>query len=460
MKKILALVLALAMILMVGAAFAGTITISPPEGVASDAVNTYKIYKVFDAVVGNGGISYKLVSGKTTAPAGFTVDSAGNVTYTGTATNGKLTDDDIAAIKAYITEADLVDTVTATGSADVTSDDIGTGYFFINTTTGTVVTVDSTNPDAEVDDKNTVPEVDKKITGATSYDDDGKKALAQVGTTVEYTAEITIGKGARDYVFHDTMEEGLTYNNDVAILPEDAVYSTTPTATGDTFTVTFDNEWIKDLAVGSKITVTYSAKVNDNAITTDPLNNTAYVSYGDKNGNNHTPNSEADVYEAKFTVTKKDGEGKALANAGFVISNGTGYYKLTPASGTEPIKVTWYILAEGETLEQAIADGKVTEYKSDATGAVPSFTGLANGSYTLIESTVPEGYNKAADKTFTIDEHDYSESNLEQEAEVVNKQGTELPHTGGIGTTIFYVLGGLLVIGAAIILVARRKAHD
>ena len=199
----------------------------------------------------------------------------------------------------------------------MTTEDLGTGYFFIDTTTGTVVTIDSTTPNAGVNDKNTVPPLDKKITGATSIDPDGKKALAQVGTTVEYTATITVAKGAEGYIFHDTMEDGLTYNNDVHIaIGETAVPATTGeganaktnwtagTATGETFTVDFDDDYIKTLAVGTVIKVIYSATVNENAITTDPLNNTAYLHYGDRNSNNHTPPSQADVYEAKFTVFK------------------------------------------------------------------------------------------------------------------------------------------------------------
>jgi len=443
MKKLISLVLALAMILMVGAAMAGTITITPPTGVDADSTNVYRVYKVFDAVASDAGISYKLVSGKTTAPAGFSVDTAGNVTYSGTSTTGELTAADIAAIKAYVTDADIVATVTASGANAVTTEDLGAGYFFIDTTTGTTVTVDSTTGNIDVDDKNTVPEVDKKITGATSIDEDGKKALAQVGTTVTYTAEITIGKGAKDYVFHDTMETGLTYNNDVAVTPAGAVY-TTPSVEGDTFTLAFDNDWIKTLAVGSKITIVYSATVNEDAITVDPLNNTAYVSYGDSNGNNRTPDTEADVYEAKFTVEKKDGDGYPLAGAGFVIKNAAGkYYTLTDDG------IVWV-----DSIDDA------DEHLSQEDGSVAPFTGLANGTYTLVEKTVPEGYNKAADQDFTIAEHDYTSDNLEQEAEVTNNAGTELPHTGGIGTTIFYILGGLLVVGAAVILVARRKAQD
>ena len=443
MKKLISLVLALAMIMMVGAAMAGTITITPPTGVDSDSTNVYNVYKVFDAVASDAGISYKLVSGKTTAPAGFSVDAAGNVIYSGTSTTVELTADDIAAIKDYVTAADIVATVTADGADPVTTGDLGDGYFFIDTTTGTTVTVDSTTGNISVNDKNTVPEVDKKITGASSVDEDGKKALAQVGTAVNYSAEIIIGKGAKDYVFHDTMETGLTYNEDVDVTPSGAVY-TSETAEGDTFTLAFDNDWIKTLAVGSKITITYSATVDEDAITLDPLNNTAYVSYGDSNGNNRTPDTEADVYEAKFTVEKKDGEGNALKGAGFVIANADGkYYTLTEDG------IVWV-----ESIDAA------DEHFSDEDGHVASFTGLANGTYTLIEKTVPAGYNKAADSTFTIAEHNYTADNLEQESEVTNNAGTELPSTGGIGTTIFYILGGLLVVGAAVILVARRKAQD
>ena len=496
MKKLVSIVLALAMILMVSAAFAGTITITPPTGLDANAQNTYTIYKVFDGVYSGGNISYRLVSGKTTAPTGFSVDSAGNVTYVGTTSSEDLTDDVIAAIRAYVTNADIVGTVTTTGSTASTSSDIGTGYFFIDTTTGTAVSIDSTTPDVGVNDKNEIPQLDKKITGATSVDDDGKKALAQVGTTVTYTATITVARGAKGYVFHDTMENGLTYKNDVKVyIGETEIaktittgegtvtqWSDASTSTGDTFTVDFDDAYIATLNVGTVLKVVYSAVVNNNAITMDPLNNTAYVHYGDRNKNNHTPPSSADVYEAKFTVHKnqpanegdegavlnsEDGKYyKPLAGAGFVVKKGNGYYKLTTTTtgeGTSAVTtnvVTWYELAENETLQAAITADKVTEYVSGPTGDVPAFTGLANGTYTLVESTVPAGFNKAADRQFTVEEHKYTVINLEQEATVTNNAGQELPSTGGIGTTIFYILGGLLVIGAAVILVARRKAQD
>lgn len=462
MKKLASLLLALVMVFAMSAtAFAestegpatGTITITPPAGVNANATNTYKIYKVFDAVGdGSTSISYKLVSGKNTAPAGFTVDTAGNVTYSGTGTDG-LTDADIAAIAAYVTEADLVDTVSATGAAAVTSKALPNGYYYITTSTGTVVTIDSTNPNAVVRDKNTVPTLEKKITAANSVDADGKKALAQVGTDVEFSATITVGKGAKNYVFFDRMEEELSFKgvDSVVVKVGDVVVKNTNyivAAGGDTddftFKVKFNDEYIKTLAVGTEITVVYSATITSDALQTDPAKNTAWLEYGDENSNYKTPVSETVTYNAKFTVTKKDGNEQPLAGAGFVIKNADGkYYKIT--NGV----VTWV-----DNIEDA------TEHFSDENGNVQAFTGLANGTYTLVEKTVPAGYNKAADFDFTVAEHDYSTGNLEKATTVVNNAGTELPSTGGMGTTMLYVVGGLLVAGAVVVMISRKKAEE
>lgn len=473
MKKLISLVLALAMILVVGAAFAGdtggtasggSITITPPDNTTDDSSNTYVLYKVFDAVTDGSAYTYKLTENQSSVPAGFILDDAGNVYFAEEVAEGtegaftvkvggvdkiiknktELSAADIAAIEGYVVEADKIGTKTVKGTNPAEFTGLDDGYYYVKSTTGSLVVIDSTQPAVEIKDKNTVPTVDKTITGASSVDDDGKKALAQAGTVVEYQAVIKVGKGAINYVFHDKMETGLTYNNDAAVTGVDAANYTVGQAEGDTFTVTFNNDYIKTLEAGTELVITYSATVTDDAITTDPLNNTAYVSYGDSTGSNKTPETEADVYEAQFSVLKQDGAGANLAGAGFVIKNSEGkYYKLD--NGV----VTWVDSADA-------AD----EHVSGDDGKVAAFIGLANGTYTLIEKTVPTGYNGAADSTFVIAEHDYSATNLEQDATVVNNQGTELPSTGGIGTTIFYVIGGILLVGAAIVLVARRKANN
>lgn len=445
MKKIVALLLATVMVMAMGisvfAAGTGSITITPPDDVDTDATITYNVYKVFDADGNGTAISYKLVSGKTEAPAGFTVDTAGNVSYSGTGTDGQLTQTDIDAIAAYVANDAPVATVTSTGGENAVATNLPNGYYYITTTTGTVVTIDSTNPNAEVEDKNIVPSVDKTITGASSLDDDGKKALAQVGTVVDYKAEITVGKGQKGYVFKDTMGAGLAYVTDslsVEGMTVDTDY--TLAVSGQNITVTFKDDAIKDLAQNSKITVTYKATVTSDALSVNAAKNTATISYGNNSEFTSEP-SVTEVYNAKFTVTKKDGNNQPLADAGFVIKNADNkYYKLD--NGV----VTWV-----DTIDAA------DEHKSNAQGEVPAFTGLANGTYTLIEKTVPAGYNKAADSTFTVAEHDYTATNLEQTTEVINNSGSELPSTGGIGTTMFYIVGSVLVIGAAVVLISKRR---
>ena len=447
MKKIVALLLATVMVMAMGisvfAAGTGSITITPPENVDTDATITYNVYKVFDADGNGTAISYKLVSGKTAAPAGFTVDEAGNVTYAGTAGATELTQADIDAIAAYVANDDPVATFTSTGGAAAVAENLPNGYYYITTTTGTVVTIDSTNPSAQVEDKNIVPGVDKTITGASSMDEDGKKALAQVGTVVDYKAEITVGKGQKGYVFKDTMGTGLTYvANSLTVAGMTADTDYTLEVSGQNITVTFKDDAIKGLAQDSKITVTYQATVTSDALTVNAAKNTATISYGNNSEFTSEP-SETEVYNAKFTVTKKDGNNQPLADAGFVIKNADNrYYKLD--NGV----VTWV-----DTIDAA------DEHKSDAQGAVPAFTGLADGTYTLIEKTVPAGYNKAADSTFTIAKGDYTTTNLEQTATVTNNSGEELPSTGGIGTTIFYIIGAILVIGAGVVLVTRRRMN-
>jgi len=476
MKKItksISIALALIMVLAIGVtAFAATVTKNPanltgpasitvnmptPQGDAAD--NIYKIYKVFDA--SNNGtdsaITYTLVDGKTTPPAGFVVDAQGRVTYVGSGTNGQLTDADINNIKGYVTDSDLVATVTATvDDNSFTVDGLPYGYYYITTTTGTLVTVDSTNPNATVNDKNEVPPVDKTITGASSIDSDGKKALAEVGEVVSFTATITKKAGAERYVYHDTMTSGLEFDATSVSVKVNGVevpasnYTLTSPAGDETFTIAFKDSYISTLANETDIVITYDATVTNEALTVDPENNTAYIAYGNEDGENHSPKTEVDVYSAKISVLKKDDQNQPLAGAGFVLMNAEGKY---------------YTLVNGEIVWTDDIDDADEHFSADGEngttkGEVPPFLGLANGTYTLIEKTVPGGYNKAdTNNTFTINEHDYTAANLEQSSTVVNRSGIELPSTGGIGLTILYTIGAVLVLGAGIILVVRKKAR-
>jgi len=476
------MVMVLGMSTSVFAAGTGSITITPPSGTASDTTNTYKIYKVFDADGNGTAISYKVKSNHGTAvPEGFIRDDGGNVILgtvvtTETATTIKttvggvetiiepqtteLTATQIAAIAAYVTEADLVDTITSTGTAAATKSGLENGYYYVTTSTGSAVTITTTNPNAEVNDKNIITPPDKKITGVYniedgtvnegSFDTDGQKALAQLGSKVEYEATVTKSHGAKNYVFHDVMGTGLTYNNDVKVyngtteVQAGADTFNTTTASGDTITVTFADAYIQGLADGTVLTIKYSGTVNSDALTVDTGKNTATLSYGDNNSVIPSPNTPV-VYNARITVTKVDGDNQPLAGAGFILKNNadnTYYVK----SGND---VNWGTEAQATVLTTEVVEGK----------AVVEFTGLPDGTYTLIEKVVPTGYNKAADEEFTVSAHTYTDANLKLTSTVVNNSGSVLPSTGGIGTTIFYIVGAILVIGAGVVLVTRRRMN-
>ena len=524
LRNVLTLVLAavLAVVLGVAPAFAeettptGSIKVTPPDGTEATSSNTYKLYKVFNAVTDGTNYSYTLAGTHTTAPEGFTLDDAGNVfigeavaavpsgesasnymavTVGGAtkyikkwAANAELTADQIAAIAAYVANDDPVDTKTVTGTNPAVFTGLADGYYYVTTTSGTLVVVDSTLPAVDVKDKNEVPPMPKKITDASSVshddtstenlDEAGKTALAQVGTDVEYTLTVTKKPGAENYVVKDEMGTGLKYNKDAKVYVGGTQVAPTSGET-KTFvkteetdfklTITFDNDYMAGLADETQITIVYSAKVTSDALHTEPAKNTAWLEYGHTPGQNKTPKQETETYNATIQVIKEDGNGDALAGAGFVLKNAQNkYYKI------ENGVVSW---VETEEAATELTTAVVKTYYTDAaktelspennptdyfdSEAKVAFTGLANGTYTLVEKTVPTGYNKAADTTFTINDADNTTvTNRLQSTNVVNNKGTELPSTGGMGTTILYTIGGIMLVGGAIALVSKKRVAN
>ncbi len=446
----------------------GSISITPPDNVAADANNSYSIYKVFDAVGdGNGHISYTVMASKNgTVPDCFSVDTAGNVSYSGTSNNGELTSGDIEKIAAYIAGDDPVATATSVGEAVATATGLANGYYYIATSTGSVVMINSTNPNWEIKDKNTVPTINKKITNANQMSEDGKKAIAAVGTDVEYTATVTVGKGSKNLVFHDKMDSRLTFKQVESVTSNanpalaEGWYTQKATPDGeDTITITF----VDGIPEGTVITIKYLATINASALTV--VQNDAWVTYGDGYTTEH---DHADVYNMNLDVLKFDGEkkdNKPLAGAGFKLKNSEGlYYKWsdTAVAAVEATEDTpaQPALVKGINWVASEADGD--EHTSGADGKVPAFVGLAPGNYTLVETTVPKGFNKAADTAVVIAEVDFDALTLEltKTVDVENFAGSVLPSTGGIGTTIFYVVGGVLVLAAIILLVTKKRMSD
>lgn len=492
-SKILALVLVVAMVVAMGvgtvAFAAAAITPATDRTTETDGAvkvtnaadgQTYTLYKLFNADMGaNDAITYTLPSGKTAADltyngkSWFELNSNGFVVAKeGTNTDWAKDPDAIAWAKSFGTP----NATTKTGADAKTGwTGLDYGYYFVDTTLGAFIGVDSANKTAEITEKNEEPKIDKSITGVKDPDETAastatlgtgdettdpgeganEKAIAEVGDTVSYQLVVKAKAGAENYKVTDVLTnlalvasslkiEGTAYASSTIV--DKTASSVTDGAS--TFTLVFTKAFLDEITEDTDITITYDAIVQPGAVIgQDGNDNTATLTYGHKD----TPDSSEDsakVYVAQISVTKNDGEKNGLAGAVFALKNSEGkYYKKDASTGD----VTWVT---------ALTDA--TTYTSGENGSLDGiFTGLSNGNYTLEEVTAPEGYNEIdpADDSlkFTIADKDYTDSNLKQATTVINNAGTELPETGGIGTTIFYVVGAILVVGAVVILVTRRR---
>lgn len=225
-----------------------------------------------------------------------------------------------------------------------------------------------------------------------------------------------------------------------------------------TFDVKFENDYIETLAKGTKLTVYYSAKLNEKAkIVDDGNDNTVYLSYGEDSiweTSEHTTTT----YTWKMDVLKftKEGENKIpLAGAEFQLLD----------KDDNPIKFSQVAGATVPTY-MVDAEGTITNIVTDENGKF-EFVGLDEGVYALHEVEAPEGYNKLATDMEVVVTSDYSDADLTAEyqindaspatIEVENKTGGIFPETGGIGTTIFYSVGALLMLVAVVIFVSKKR---
>ena len=479
MKKLFAVLVALTLVLSMGTialAADGQITITNAlEGA------TYNIYKMLNFepsnAAGDKGV-YTIVDGW----ADFFAAEPATDYFTVTNNNGKTTvalktedtvvdqtlakaaiayaeEKVIAATKTATAEGDLVDPVTG---KTVTFTDLALGYYAIDTSLGTLCALTNTNSTFTLTEKNEKPDIDKFV--QEDKDDSwGKVNDADIDQQVNYKSTITVGLGATNYVMHDTMEAGLTFNNDVVVklangtvVNADNYTVVYPATDGHTFDVEFKNEFIAGLAQGTTFTVYYSATLNENAnIVVDGNDNTVKLTYGE-DSQWETAEHKTTTYTWKMELIKVDGETNApLANAQFQLTGPNGLVKFTDVT----------------------AQGGVPTYKVDADGAIDTITtdtngkfvivGLDEGIYALSETVAPDGYNKLADPIDVVITSKYDEAALTAtyfidgetpaEISVKNNSGTLLPETGGIGTTIFYVVGGLLMVAAFVLLVSKKR---
>ena len=507
------------------AADGATLTVSTAD--AKFVGKTVNAYKMFSATVGGEGankaVSYTLTD--TWKPFFMDSTASGLNGATGANVNDKaneyvseLAGDNLVAFatkasnwaqtQAKNITADKTATVSAgatNGNYTATFTGLDYGYYVVAVpgatlanTSGqyaTLVSVDSTNVNANI--KGSLPTVDKKVqvngNGADTAD-------AKIGDTLTFTLTSTIpDMSAYDtytFNFKDTLSKGLTYGDITSVTVEgvdaplvkdtDYTVTTTLAAAGNTLLTVgmtdFKNK--QQTNAGKKITVTYTATLNENAVVGGAGNvNSATIQYSNDPSSTGTGESEPDkvrVFTYGFTVDKYTGDNyndaaTRLAGAEFTLTakgdtSAIKFVQVNAGSATED--AVYRVAKAGETA------GTTTTITTPANGKVV-FQGLKNGEYTLTETKAPAGYNKLAsaigvkvngsnDGTDTTNatvnityNNDNNDTTYDQTASngvipVQNKSGAILPGTGGMGTIAFTVIG-VLVIALGVAWTLKRK---
>lgn len=347
------------------------------------------------------------------------------------------------------------------------------GYYLVDSSMGTLCALTTTNQNAKIVEKNTAPTVEKKV-GNSAQNVNSENNTASIGDTVYFKTIITAQPGAQNYVLHDKMDAGLTFNERSvkAILNKNETKKDTELTATDysvvtsnlegtdpkcTFHIEFTPKLCESLKADDTITVTYSATLNENAVIAgEGYKNETWLKYGDSQNTQHktTTTKTFEMHVFKFYIDKNDlTTEKGLADAKFTLSKNP--------NGTDPIKLinkgsnTYRVAKKDET-------NTITEVITPDNGRF-TIQGLGAGTYYLTEIQQPAGYNKLSGPvTVVIDENEKvrvgeSEANP---VKVENKTGTVLPSTGGAGTTMIYLIGGALVLGSGVVLATKRRVKN
>lgn len=351
----------------------------------------------------------------------------------------------------------------------LTFSNIPLGYYLVSSSIGSVCSLDTTNKTANITDKNALPSIEKYVQ-EDSTQKWGAENTAQIGQRVNYKTIIKANTGAIGYIVHDTMESGLTFddasvqvttkkvgaNNESLVAPQDYTLTTTAFTDLCTFEIEFKEAFLKDYEDNDEIIIYYSAMLNGNAeIFSETNDNTVYLEYGD---GVKTKEITTQTKTFKFDLVKTDEDDKVLNGATFRL-----YYMV--GSVRQYVGV---VLDSDGTYRPALGETPVDIPAGQAT--VKGMDGDGSTVYYLEEITAPAGYNKLKDPVKVVMTGEgnrvaivlngvYDTTNSTG-VQVENHKGAELPSTGGFGTKMFYLCGGLLTVVAFTHLVTRKRMKN
>mgnify|MGYP002769117103 FL=1 len=506
MKKILTILFALMMVLMTTTMVFADEPADTTEGVSPTNKGTikitnaikdqeYKVYKIFDLESYSGtNYSYKVV------------DKWTNFFARGGGGNSYVTLDDDGYIKSFrLSEMNapgfarsalvyaqnvsngvsaITSTPTITDNADgtqtITYNDVDMGYYLVDSSVGALCSLNTTNLTATITEKNSVPTIYKGV--GTIYGDYETTNTAEIGQTVYFTIDLYMGDGPQNYVLHDVMDSGLTYDSSSLKIyfkksgasgghqTLDSSNYTLSYADGHTFDIEFQQAFLNGLKKNDNVWIEYSAKLNENAVIGSLGNkNKVWVSYGDnkKTTEEQTITRTFGIPVFKFYKTDIAGttSEQPLANVKFKLSsnadadlnNNTDFIKFVKDATTDVYR---------KALDTDAAYN--TELVSNNLGKI-TLQGLAAGTYYLYETETVKGYNKLTKpvqiEIKTDGKIEYANKGETLQAvgadglvKVENKTGTVLPSTGGVGTTMMYIVGAALLVGSGVLLITKKNA--
>lgn len=486
----------------------GTITITgihTDSGTPHTKYEVYKMlhlesYKVGTGVSDPDAYSYVMVTewedffrNNTVAKKYITISSSNYVTWTGGKTAENLNEFAEAALNYAKTRTPVIQPVMTSDTGFTGDIALGTahgykvdgtngtfhglslGYYLIDSNVGILCGLTTTNPNATVNAKNGAPTLEKQVqedsaleSGTASWFDHN---TADIGQTVKYDITINAYAGAEDYVFHDKMGTGLTYDNHLEVyyfdpssgldkdkldLGTEYTVDSAPTD-GCTFHIVFNQDFLDTLNTNDKIYITYQAILNKNAVVGGSGNiNESWLDYGE---NHHTTHDTTTTYTYGFDLVKTNSADKLLPGAQFKLYNhetlrtdehlvkfvydGTNTYRRATAAD-DPANIK-------DTL--IVNDGNIAIH------------GLDNGRYYLVETAAPAGYNALEGSVLVAIADGYRDAVVAGDTltggtnpvQIINNTGAVLPHTGGMGTTIFVTGGMIAVLAAGVLLVTKKR---
>lgn len=372
----------------------------------------------------------------------------------------------LAAAWAKANGKNPVRTIKADASKKVVFDQLENGYYMITSTLGTAVTIASTptDQDQNIVEKNNGNTTEKKVLEAKERSD-GKEEYGQsndaaVGDVVTFKAKVSIAKNSINVKYHDTMTNGLTYNNDVKVYSDEACtvevastnYSVAAGSDGETFVVSFNDSFVSTFdKANTDLYLKYTAVLNDQAVVTTPEVNTPSITWGDSGKYKGTPTNTT---THKFQIQKYNGADankNPLAGAKFqLFTTETAGQALTLAVNADGS--VYRVVADATKLPEGYSLAPENKIVTLSTGLI-TVEGVDSDLYYLEETDAPLGFTKLENRiAVTVN----ATNDLTQPVE--NNSGSILPSTGGMGTTTFYVIGAVLVIAAVAYFMLRRKA--